>query len=91
MAMRMREDIGAIAFDLDGTLVDSAPDIAHALNTAFAAAGLATFELPQVRCWVGDGPDVLPGLILLKGSVVVAMWHYNDLPAFEGVKEKYLK
>lgn len=59
MAMRIRADIGAIAFDLDGTLVDSAPDIGHALNTAFAAAGLATFELPQVRCWVGDGPDVL--------------------------------
>ena len=57
--MRVREDIGAIAFDLDGTLVDSAPDIAHALNIALASAGLAGFALHQVRAWVGDGPDVL--------------------------------
>jgi phosphoglycolate phosphatase len=57
--MGVRADIGGIAFDLDGTLVDSAPDIAHALNTALRCAGLACFELEQVRGWVGDGPDVL--------------------------------
>ena len=31
--------VRAIAFDLDGTLVDSAPDIAHALNSALRRAG----------------------------------------------------
>jgi len=31
-----------------------------------------------------------PGLVLLKGPVVVAMWHYNDLPTFDEVKKKYL-
>jgi phosphoglycolate phosphatase len=49
----------AIAFDLDGTLVDSAPDIAHALNTALRQAGLAGFDLQTVRGWIGDGPDTL--------------------------------
>lgn len=49
----------AIAFDLDGTLVDSAPDIAHALNTALREAGLRSFDLQSVRAWIGDGPDVL--------------------------------
>ncbi|MBA3648098.1 MAG: DoxX family protein [Chitinophagales bacterium] len=31
-----------------------------------------------------------PGLILLKGPVVLAQWHYNDIPAFEEVNIKYL-
>ena len=51
--------IAAIAFDLDGTLVDSAPDIGHALNTALAGAGLQCFDLTTVRTWIGDGPDAL--------------------------------
>ena len=51
--------IRALAFDLDGTLVDSAPDIGHALNEALRAAGLDGFDLPQVRQWIGDGPDLL--------------------------------
>lgn len=49
----------AIAFDLDGTLVDSAGGIAHALNAALAEAGLAPFDLQTVRAWIGDGPDAL--------------------------------
>ena len=32
-----------------------------------------------------------PGLVLLKGPVVVDMWHYNDLPTFDEVKRKYLQ
>ncbi len=51
--------IRAVAFDLDGTLVDSAPDIGHALNSALRQAGLGSFDLAQVRAWIGDGPDVL--------------------------------
>jgi phosphoglycolate phosphatase len=49
----------AIAFDLDGTLVDSAPDISHALNSALHESGLQGFELDRVRAWIGDGPDPL--------------------------------
>jgi phosphoglycolate phosphatase len=51
--------IEAIAFDLDGTLVDSAPDIAAALDAGLCNAGLRRFDLASVRAWVGDGPDVL--------------------------------
>lgn len=51
--------IRALAFDLDGTLVDSAPDIGHALNQALGESGFARFDLQQVRAWIGDGPDVL--------------------------------
>jgi len=49
----------AIAFDLDGTLVDSAGGIAHALNAALADQGLPSFPLDTVRAWIGDGPDAL--------------------------------
>ncbi len=51
--------IHAVAFDLDGTLVDSAPDISHALNTGLRDAGLQDFDLETVREWIGDGPDPL--------------------------------
>jgi phosphoglycolate phosphatase len=51
--------IRALAFDLDGTLVDSAPDIGHALNSALGEAGLGSFEVERVRAWIGDGPDAL--------------------------------
>lgn len=51
--------IRAIAFDLDGTLVDSAPDIQRALNSALRREGLPRFDVERVRGWIGDGPDAL--------------------------------
>ena len=53
------ERTDAIAFDLDGTLIDSAGGIAHSLNAALADEGLASFALDTVRAWIGDGPDAL--------------------------------
>ena len=57
--MHQQHPIAAVAFDLDGTLVDSAPDISHALNSALAQEGLRRFDLATVRAWIGDGPDLL--------------------------------
>jgi phosphoglycolate phosphatase len=51
--------IRAIAFDLDGTLVDSAPDICAALNAGLTQAGLAGADLDTARGWIGGGPDLL--------------------------------
>ncbi len=42
-------------FDLDGTLVDSLPDIAAALNEALGHAQLPTRSLAEVRGYLGDG------------------------------------
>ncbi len=57
------DPIRVVAFDLDGTLVDSAPDITHALNGALRLENLlkngAGFGVDTVRGWVGDGPDAL--------------------------------
>lgn len=45
----------AVVFDLDGTLVDSAPDIAAALNTALSESGLAAYSIDGVKAMVGGG------------------------------------
>lgn len=48
-----------LLLDLDGTLVDTVPDLASALNRLMQARGLAPFGLPEVRRMVGDGIAVL--------------------------------
>jgi phosphoglycolate phosphatase len=45
----------AIVFDLDGTLVDSAPDIREAMNEAFGLLGTAPFTLAEVKTMIGGG------------------------------------
>lgn len=48
-----------VMFDLDGTLVDSAADIAVALNRALADLALPAVTEAQVRTWVGRGASRL--------------------------------
>ena len=45
----------AIVWDLDGTLVDSAPDLASALNTVLDKRGFFTLSLTEVRKMIGNG------------------------------------
>jgi phosphoglycolate phosphatase len=54
----------AIVFDLDGTLIDSAPDIAHALNRATKRRGIEPFPLDQVKEMIGGGVPKLVGRAL---------------------------
>lgn len=49
----------AVVFDLDGTLIDSAGDIAGALNAALEMSRLAPFSEAEVRLMVGGGARVL--------------------------------
>lgn len=48
-----------LVFDLDGTLVDSAPDIAAAVNALFAELSLPEVEVPLIRRMIGDGAPML--------------------------------
>jgi phosphoglycolate phosphatase len=51
--------IKLLAVDLDGTLVDSAPDIAHCLGSALAAVGVEPPGESRTRRWIGDGLETL--------------------------------
>lgn len=44
-----------IVFDLDGTLVDTAPDLVGATNHALASLGLAAREARELRPWISFG------------------------------------
>ena len=45
-------------FDLDGTLIDSAPDIHAAANAVLAAEGFASVTYDQARSFIGKGAGV---------------------------------
>ena len=45
----------AIVWDLDGTLVDSAPDLATALNNVLDMRGFFTLSTSEVRKMIGNG------------------------------------
>jgi phosphoglycolate phosphatase len=49
----------SLLLDLDGTLVDTVPDLAAALNRLMAARGLPAFSRHQVASMVGDGVAAL--------------------------------
>lgn len=52
-------DFDLVLFDLDGTLIDSAPQLALAVNRTLTELGLAEADEAVVRTWVGNGADKL--------------------------------
>ncbi|MGH8289140.1 MAG: phosphoglycolate phosphatase [Steroidobacteraceae bacterium] len=88
-----------IIFDLDGTLIDSAPDLAAAVNGMLAGFGCEPLALAEVRRMIGDGVAMLVGRALAARGCALAdpavaarafMQHYeSDLTsrttAFPGV------
>lgn len=51
----MTPPLRAVLFDLDGTLADSAPDLAGAANEMRARRGLGPIPYPALRCMAGSG------------------------------------
>lgn len=45
----------SVIFDLDGTLIDSAPDLRAAANAMLHSHGLAELDLPTVISFIGNG------------------------------------
>ena len=48
-----------ILFDLDGTLIDSVPDLALAINHMLRELGRDEFSQESIRYWVGNGAPML--------------------------------
>lgn len=48
-----------VLFDLDGTMVDSVPDLAFSLDVTLEQLGLPQRGIDAVRMWVGNGIDRL--------------------------------
>jgi N-acetyl-D-muramate 6-phosphate phosphatase len=73
--------IAAVLFDLDGTLVDSAPDLAGAANDLRAARGLAPLPYGVLRPMVGAGA---------RGMVGAAFGVAPGAPEYETLRDDFL-
>ena len=62
--MRFPIEIKAIAFDLDGTLVETLPDLHESANRMLAQMGRPPVSESTVRAYVGDGVDRLVSRLL---------------------------
>lgn len=79
----------ALIFDLDGTLIDSAPDIAKALNVGFALNDWPVLNAAHIEQFIGNGPrrliiDILEDLGLAYDEAAVQR-------AFDGYLRAYLE
>lgn len=60
-----------LIFDFDGTLIDSVPDLADAVNDMLTTLGKPTYPIETIRNWVGNGSRLLVERALV-GSVSVS-------------------
>ena len=55
MSDQRRHRFAAILLDLDGTILETLPDLASALNRLLAAEGRRTCSTAEIRAMIGDG------------------------------------
>ena len=66
---------GTAVFDLDGTLVDSVPDLLASANRQMATLGLAPFTAPDITPMVGDGAGALIRRLLAARGIAATPGH----------------
>jgi 2-phosphoglycolate phosphatase len=81
MNARMNHPVDAVLFDLDGTLIDSAPDLAGAANDLRAQRGLEALPYEALRPMVGAGA---------RGMVGVAFGVRPGEDGFEPLRDAFL-
>lgn len=74
----------AVLFDLDGTLIDTAPDFVAVLNRQLQAHGRATLPPEKIRAMVSQGARAVVGLGF--GDRV-----NMDSPEFEALRQEFLQ
>ena len=72
----------AVLFDLDGTLIDTAPDMAHTVNEMRRRRRLAPVPLEQVRPFVSHGA---------RGMITSAFRITTEDPQFQALREEFLQ
>ncbi len=70
-----------LIFDLDGTLMDSAPDIHASINLLMAENNQPGFTLAEVGSFVGNGVQVLLGLCLAARDMPTSGARYDQILA----------
>lgn len=61
--------VRALVFDLDGTLIDSAPDIHAAANRLMSALALPAFDLTTITSYIGNGiPKLVERCLAAAGA-----------------------
>jgi phosphoglycolate phosphatase len=70
----------AVLFDLDGTLIDSAPDLGAAVDKMRVDRGLSSFPLEHYRHMAGAGA---------RGMLGIAFDMTPEHPEFEAMKEEF--
>lgn len=73
--------ISTVLFDLDGTLVDTAPDLGHALNEVLRERGLASRPLEELRPHASHGS---------RGLIVHAFGFGPEHAEFAALRERFL-
>ncbi|WP_106478476.1 phosphoglycolate phosphatase [Phytohalomonas tamaricis] len=82
-------DIRLIAYDLDGTLVDSAPDLAAAVDLALEERNMPPAGIERVRTWVGNGSRKLIERALVD-AVARGLCLPFDQAALDAVHDRFL-
>jgi len=80
--------MAAVIFDLDGTLVDSAPDIHAAVNRLLADVGEAALSAETVKSFIGNGVPTLVTRVLAAcghdpDPALLAAWQAGFLRHYE--------
>ena len=75
---------GVIVFDLDGTLINSAPDLCYALNQTLSEINIPKITLEEVKGFLGDG-----ALELIRRGIS----KHTDLNNYnlEALRERFLE
>lgn len=66
-------DPALVLLDLDGTLIDSVPDLSAAVDVMLIALGRAPAGAEQVANWIGNGADMLVRRALCDGNEAHAL------------------